>query len=564
MKITFIESPHEWQDRESIKVRNYGVERIISNLVAHGALRKEQIQCYDFSFDCCTTKEEAYRYLLQKMDLIQDSDIFGISVLETNYMNSLLLAALLKMKFPEAKIIFGGPAVTELDKEIMQLVWQTDQQGNMHKIGFIDFLIPGMAEESMVSFVQHFHKEEFHKVPNLIWMSNNKLTINNKKYPPENWKKILPMDIKWNAVGNYKEDHFLLLASYGCYANCDFCTMITKEPFYVEREIPFLIEEIQHDVEIARKRGVEKIFIQPIHQNYAHRIGQFMDALEKAKVIAAGVETYLPLLSKIQGVGFTSRADTLLIARNKEIVESIIKKYPEIHFELFVGIENFSDHIMEEIGKKISQRVSIEAMRFLIYLQKSYSNFNYLLSFIGLTQSTTLLHISENLQIMEELFVSERSLYPVHYFLNQPLRLGVKMSRKFNIARQLGYYLPDNTGQVQKEGNLAYPRDQRTKQFLETYYSLLPLIPDYVLRKRLFQELVLRGVDILEHSAMVLGVDKILIEKYFLWAELYCAKSLIENIKNIDQIISICERTYYYGLQLLQKKLELERTVKVG
>ncbi|MBI5392619.1 hypothetical protein HZA96_02005 [Candidatus Woesearchaeota archaeon] len=562
MKITFIEAPHEWQDRDTIKVRNYGIERIISNLICNGILSKENVSCYDFSFDCMPTKQEAYIYLQSKLELIKDSDIFGISVMETNYSNSLLLAALLKMKFPESKILFGGPAVSELDKEIMQLVWQTDQNNNISKIGFVDFLIPGMAEEAVLTLVQHFKDEQFQKVHNLIWIDNGKLVSNPIKYPPTNWKTILPIDMQWNTNGKYKDDHFLLLASYGCYANCDFCAMIIKEPYYIEREMPYIIEEIQSDVEIARKRGVDKIFIQPIHQNYAHRIGQFMEALEKAKVIIAGIETYLSLVSKISGIGLTSRADTLLIARNRELIESTIKRYPEIQFQLFVGIENFSDEIMKEIGKTVPQRINAEAMKFLVYLQTTYKNFSYLLSFIGLTHNTQLKHIKENINIMQEIFVTARSLYPVHYFLQQPLRLGVKMARKFSIQRAIGYYLEDNYGKVNIPGNLAYPKDKKTQQFLERYYAMLPNVPEFSMRKRLYDELMNREIDIIEQASQILQIEKNIIEQYFLWTELSIANLLLDN-KDADSIVSVAERTYYYGLQILQRKLEQEKLVRV-
>ena len=560
MRITFLEAPHEWQDRDTIKVRNYGVERIISNLIYNGILTKENINCYDLSFECMPTKQEAYIYLQSKLAIINDSDLFGISVMETNYNNSLLLAALLKMKFPESKILFGGPAVSELDKEIMQLVWQTDQENNITKIGFVDFIIPGMAEEAVLALLQHFKDEDFHKVHNLIWVDNGKLVSNPVKYPPSNWKTILPIDIQWNANGKYKDDHFLLLASYGCYANCDFCTMTIKEPYYIEREIPYLIEEIQADVEIARKRGIDKIYLQPIHQNYVHRIGQFMEALEKAKVIIAGIETYLPLISKISGIGLTSRADTLLIARNRELLESTIKKYPEIKFQLFVGIENFSDEIMKEIGKAVQQRTNLEAMLFLVYLQKSYKNFNYLLSFIGLTHNTQLKHIKENISVMQDIFISTKSLYPVHYFLQQPLRLGVKMAKKFSIKRQIGYYLEDNYGKVNALGNLAYPKYQETQQFLQRYYAILPNVPEFTMRKKLYEELLIREIDIIYQASQILQIEKDIIEHYFIWAELSIANNLLEN-KDTDLIVSIAERTYYYGLQILQRKLEQEKLV---
>ena len=60
----------------------------------------------------------------------------------------------------------------------MQLVWQTDNGDNITKIGFVDFLILGMAEEALAEFIRQYHSEQFEKVPNLVWISKGKLISN--------------------------------------------------------------------------------------------------------------------------------------------------------------------------------------------------------------------------------------------------------------------------------------------------------------------------------------------------------------------------------------------------
>ncbi len=557
MKISFIEAPNQWHDRETIKVRNYGVERILSHLLQNHVAQEEDVENYDFSFFTCQTNEELVAYCKQKVEVIKDADLFGFSVMESNYIPSLYLAALLKQKYPTSKIIFGGAAVTELGPEIMQLLWQTDHKHEITKIGFVDFLILGMAEEGFLKLVKNVNNEDLSSIPNLVWVNKNKLTVNPIKYPPEGWKAIPAYNSVWHAEGSYKEDHFIFLASLGCFAKCDFCTMIMKEPTYIEREIQHVVKEIQEAVEIAIKRNVESIFIQPIHQNYAHRIGQLLAVLEHVTIVYDGKDTRIPILSKIHGIGITSRADTLLVPRNKEIIEATLQRYPEIQFQVFVGLENFSEDVLKEIGKEVSQKTNIEAAQYLVHLQKNYPNFEYLLSFIGLTHNTRLHHLKENLQLLNQIFVEQQSVYPVHYFFNQPLRLGVKLATKFNIPRKRGYYLRNNYGKLREHGNFAYPRDETTITLLEHYYTVLPELPEFIMRKRLGEALQERGIDLFEIMSNKIGQSKTIVEHFFFWAELKIMQCLLNGISYYD-VIHLCNKTYNEGLALLQQKLEEE------
>lgn len=557
MKLSFIEAPNQWYDRETIKVRNYGVERILSHLLQTNTVQEHDVENYDFSFFTAQTNEALVAYCKEKVELICDADLFGFSIMESNYIPSLYLAALLKQKYPTCKIIFGGAAVTELGPEIMQLLWQTDYKNEITKIGFVDFLMLGMAEEGFLKLVHNFHKDDLSSVPNLVWIQKNKLVVNTIKYPPEGWKSIPAYNSVWNAEGHYKDDHFIVLASLGCFAKCDFCTMITKEPSYIERDIEEVVKEVQQAVEIAIKRNVESIFIQPIHQNYAHRVGQLLSVLEHVTITFEGKDTGVPLLSKIHGIGITSRADTLLVPRNKEIIEATLQRYPEIHFQVFVGLENFSEEMLKEIGKEVSQKTNIDAAEYLVYLQKTYPNFEYLLSFIGLTHNTRLHHLKENLQLLNQIFVEKQSVYPVHYFFNQPLRLGVKMAKKFNIPRKRGYYLKNNFGQLREQGNFAYPKDETTIRVLEHYYSVLPELPDFIMRKRLGEALQERGIDFFDIMSSKIGQSKTMVEHFFFWAELKVMQCLLNGISYHD-VLHICNKTYNEGLALLQQKLEEE------
>ena len=74
MKLTFIEAPFDWTDRETKKVKNYGISRIAGYLVSKNILSKEDMTYVDFTFG----KDYS-------LDKIPKSEFYGFSVMQPNY-----------------------------------------------------------------------------------------------------------------------------------------------------------------------------------------------------------------------------------------------------------------------------------------------------------------------------------------------------------------------------------------------------------------------------------------------------------------------------------------------
>ena len=446
-KLIFIEPPHTWMDRITRKMRNYGVERLLARLIKHNIITEKDYACYDFSFDELketATEQEIAEYINKHLTPIPKAEWVCFSVMETNYSNALYFANYIKEKSPHSKIVFGGPAATELQKEILEV----------HP--FIDFIIYNTGEES---FEQLISNQQPESIPNLIYRKNNEIIKNKELFPQNKWDEVFVKDIAWNSTGKYVNNHFIVLGSLGCIAKCDFCVIIKKEPQLYERATKKIIEEIEECIEIAKERRKnnkdqeekqnEQIYIQIMHQNFCHRIKELMQKLEQKN-----------LLEHIGAIGFNARADTFLIEKSQNDLLWCLNKYEKTKIEIFIGIENYAQSALNDIGKNIRAETNKKATEKLIHFRERY-NFNFLLSFIGLSHKTTKEDLQQNTKALIQYFTNREILHPIHYLFSSPLRLDIKLTDQLKITREKGFYPKNNFKKFRKQGNFAYPKCNR-------------------------------------------------------------------------------------------------------
>lgn len=499
-KLVFIEAPHTWTDRVTVKTRNVGVERIVSYLLIKNIINESDYACYDFTFNSEANEQAIEQFISQQIQTIPSANFYCFSAMETNYEATLQLAKHLKQKHPQSKVIIGGPAATELKKEILEVHPQ------------VDIVIPLPAEESVAAILS---KQFLQKIPNLIIKENEKIIATATKYPPATWQQPFVRDIHWNTTGKYINDQCIVPASLGCIAHCDFCVVIKKEPILYERETKQIVEEIKQQLSLAQKRGHSSIYVQLLHQNFCHRLHDLINELEKEQ-----------LLEHIHGIGFNSRADTFLVERNKQAIISTLEKHPELGIEIFIGIENYQQTILDEIGKTIKAETNIEATKTLLQLRKNYSNFRFQLSFIGITPKTTREDLQHNLEIIKDIFTQQNILYPVHLFFQQPLRLGVELAKKYHVNRKKGHYAYNNFNSPTEKGNCGYPENKETAELLQTYYGLLKKIPSFYDRKKI--------IDSLPEEART----RTIATAVYCWGELFILQRLLDNLSADDVIAS--------------------------
>lgn len=366
MKLSFIEAPFDWVDRETKKIRSYGISRIAGHLVNSGILSKDDISYVDFTF--------GKDFSLEK---IPKSDFYGFSVMQPNYDKSLEIAKLLKKRDPDSIIVFGGSAVTDLGQEIV----------DVHD--FVDFALAGMCEDSFAKVIQGESFEE--------------------EYPPKHWKEIMPLQLENDC--KYIEDHHMLLASLGCSHKCNFCNLVLSQPSFVKREDKYLIEELK------KVLGDEKITVQLIDQNFCSRLKNFISSLEENN-----------LIEKIKAIAFNSRADTTLNKFHE--LKEIVEKYPNIEFILYVGFENYDDEELRRLEKKLTSRTNIAITEKLIKLEQEFDNFRFIMSFIGYNKKTTVSNLKNNLDVFKKIYFDNNYVKAINYFFTSPLRTSMDSPRE--------------------------------------------------------------------------------------------------------------------------------------
>ena len=507
-------------DRNTRKMRNYGVERLLARLIKHKIITEDKYACYDFSFDKLkesATEQEIAEYINKQIANLPHSEWICFSVMETNYQNALYFANYLKEQHPQIKMVFGGPAATELQKEILEV----------HP--FIDFVIFNTGEETFERLISNETPET---IPNLIYRKNNEVIKNNEQFPQNKWDEVFVRDIHWNTTGKYVNNHFIVLGSLGCIAKCDFCVIIKKEPQLYERSTEKIIEEIKECITIAKERSKNnkdqeekdeqngQVYIQIMHQNFCHRIKELMQKLEQENI-----------LEHIGAIGFNSRADTFLVDKNQNDLLWCLNRHENTKIEIFIGIENYAQNVLNDIGKNIRAETNKKATEQLIHLREHH-NFNFLLSFIGLSHKTTKEDLQQNTKALMEYFTKKEILHPVHYIFSSPLRLDIKLADTFGTPREKGLYPQSNFKRFRKQGNFAYPQDERVIQILEQYNEIIKNIPSFKERKEFYYQSQKEGRDPFQNP---------LRKRVFLWAELFIMDRILEDIPYDDILETIEE-----------------------
>jgi len=178
------------------------------------------------------------------------------------------------------------------------------------------------------------------------------------------------------------------------------------------------------------------------------------------------------------------------------------------------------------------QKQTKKATRQLIELRTRY-NFNFLLSFIGLSFKTTREDLKQNTKALIAFFTDKEIFHPVHYLFSSPLRLDIKLADRVGISRKKGFYAESNFKQFRKMGNFAYPKDESTIQILEHYEQAINDIPTFNERKEFYYKTQEKGIDPFQNP---------LRKRVFLWAELFIMDRLLNDIP-YDDILEIIEET---------------------
>jgi radical SAM superfamily enzyme YgiQ (UPF0313 family) len=163
---------------------------------------------------------ELYEEHLLPFIIEQDPDVIGISItVDGQFIPSLTMGRLIKSAYKKAHVVVGGNVITLMSDALVK-------NPEMFSL-FFDSAIVHEGERPLLKLVENIANNiPLHDVPNLIYMENEKVYVN-EVLPSENINSLptpcfdgLPLDLYLNP-----EPVLPLLSSRGCYwGKCAFCS----------------------------------------------------------------------------------------------------------------------------------------------------------------------------------------------------------------------------------------------------------------------------------------------------------------------------------------------------
>ena len=176
----------------------------------------------------------------------------GFSIIDGNIDASLAIAKLVKEKFPNIKILFGGNGVEVLDfGRLPNLNYKTNTYN------FIDAIIRGDGEMTFVEVLKSdWSEESLMKIKGLVWRLNN-VWIHNQSRPNIDMN-IVPIPDFSSLEDNYYyksvyQDTVPIVMSRGCPFRCSFCSVPEYIPEYRYRTTDSVIEEMNAWMEKGKR-----------------------------------------------------------------------------------------------------------------------------------------------------------------------------------------------------------------------------------------------------------------------------------------------------------------------
>jgi len=259
-------------------------------------------------------------------------DIIGITSMTSTIMNAYEIARLLKLKFPDTKIVFGGVHPTVLPEDVLSY-------------NFIDYVIRGEGEYSFYKLVKGddiktIHGLSYRENGNIIHNPLGELINDLDSLPIPAYNK-LPVKKYIPTLGSYKRlPAISMIASRGCPGKCTYCFGSYLGSRVRMHSVNYLIEEIKM---LQKNYGIKEImFYDDTFTTYRHKVKEFCKKIIDEKI-------------DISWVCF-SRVDTI----DEETL--ILMKKAGCH-QIMYGIESGSEEILKNINKKIDRQKAIEAVK---------------------------------------------------------------------------------------------------------------------------------------------------------------------------------------------------------
>jgi radical SAM superfamily enzyme YgiQ (UPF0313 family) len=316
----------------------------------------------------------------QLLKISSKYNVIGFSATTPSFPKASSMARLIKKNNPSVCTVLGGYHGTFCHENVMK------------KHPEFDVVIRGEGEVSFVEYLRHRYGFGDLDTPiaGVTHRFGSKIIIGHQRPIIQNLDSIPPPAL--DLIHHRKEfrslyDHIAkkdvpklsLISSRGCYGKCTFCS-ITK--FYGNRKVRcHSVERAIDDVE----RAVSQFGVECIHFSDDH----FLASLSRAEKILKGIHNRgIKIIFKI-----SSRADQII--RAKEYLPTFFK-YGLRCVE--IGVENFSQTVLDQLGKGLSVKDNIYAIDLL-----NRFNFSIIIDFILFNPWIKFEDLEENLNYIKTL-----------------------------------------------------------------------------------------------------------------------------------------------------------------
>jgi len=221
-------------------------------------------------------------------------DIVCFSPFTSQYLWTITQATMIKKKFPEIFVLFGGVHVNSVPDEVM-------------KQKCVDGLILGEADTQIVEFAKNFYDLDKLKSVESLWIREGKKIVKNKLAKLVANLDILPFpdkDIFYDQIPKQLLDtSYVIMASRGCPFACTYCANNVYQKLYIgQRRLRFRTpENVVAELVEAKKK-------------YHYKMVEFFD--DVLTIDEKRLEILLKLYRKKVGVPFTCYMHPQLVNEN--------------------------------------------------------------------------------------------------------------------------------------------------------------------------------------------------------------------------------------------------------
>lgn len=268
---------------------------------------------------------DAFNYFLTTKDILEkikliNPEYVGFGVNFSSVLNSAIdIAKVIKTKYPNIKIVFGGNTSTYLHKDLI-------------KRNYVDYVFLNEAETSFRKFIKKVIQgnNNFKDIDGLVYKYRNNIIINPHKNYITNLDK-LPMP-DFSLLQNPQDYTASIISSRGCPYNCFYCS--TKQMWgtaWRRRTAENILKEIISLQKILKTQEVD--FCDDNFLVDKNRFKSIVRLLTSKKV-------------KIN-TGFSARIEL--------IDEEILKLAKKINVKtIFLGVESGSERILKKMNRQYS------------------------------------------------------------------------------------------------------------------------------------------------------------------------------------------------------------------